>query len=207
MNANTRLLGYLLIGLCFVSGTTNAQDKVPPAPGTALRDPGVNPKSLGLPETVSPMIGFYQGVDQKEKKIKLAFVESVAEVVTKVVKRGGVDTVVEETVYKPTAIAGAVPFADIQFFNTKGEKLTVESVAGKLKAGDTLLISSDERPIGAAYLKVVHPDAIVAVFPLDPFIEPFVVGAAAPHGPPAPAALAPRAPIPAPAVPLFDPFR
>jgi hypothetical protein len=177
---------YRVCLLCFVlSGFTSfgwvtsaaAQEKVPPAPGTTPRlVPEVTPKSLGLPETVSPMIGFYQGVDQKEKKIRLAFVESIAEVVTRTVMRNGVEELVEATVYKPTAITGGVPFADIQFFNTLGQKLKIDTVVAKLNVGDPLIISGDEKPLSPAYLKVIKADAIIVIFPLDPFIEPFLGG-------------------------------
>jgi hypothetical protein len=186
------------------------QDKVPPAPGGTAPPtivlpagaplPGVTPKSLGLPETVSPMIGFYQGVDQKAKTVKLAFVESVAETSVKTVKKNGVDEQVLEAAYKPTAISGGVAFADIQFYNVQGQKLTIDSVVAKLKVGDTVLITGDEKPLGAAYLKVIKPDTIIAIFPLDPFVEPFfgpppdapVAPAPVPIGPPEPPRPAPR---------------
>lgn len=188
--------GFVLLGCCIAAvARGSAQDKVPPAPA-GTHDPGVPPKSLGLPETVSPLIGFYQGIDSKSQRIKLAFVEAVAELVTEVRKQNGKEVVVQKTVYKPTAIAGSVPFADIQFLNLKGEKLKRENVVAKLKVGDTLIISGDERPLSAAYLQVLHPDAIIAIFPLDPFIEPFV--GAKPAGPlldPAPPAALPGRPV------------
>jgi hypothetical protein len=177
MNITIRQSGRVGIALCLglLPAFTWSQDKVPPAPEIVVpREPDIHPKSLGLPETVSPMIGFYQGIDPKEKKIKLAFVEAVAEVVAKTVRKNGVDEIVEEVSYKPVAIAGSVPFGDIQFWNTQGKRLTVESVIARLKPGDTLVISGDEKAIGPAYLKVIHPDAIIAIFPLDPFIEPYV---------------------------------
>lgn len=185
-----RLLIAAILSLMFVSSAV-AQALVPPAP-----KPPPSPKSLGLPEATSPMLGFFQGIDQKEKKVKLAFIDSMPEVNEKF-----------EQVFKPVVMANGVPFDDITFYNTLGQKLTRDSVLAKLKVGDTLVVSGDEKPIPAAYLKVIKADAIIAVFPLDAFIEPLLQDVFPPPpaelplpplGPAAPAFPAP-APAPAPA--------
>jgi hypothetical protein len=191
-----RPLFAVLITLQFVTAAS-AQALVPPAPM-----PPPSPKSLGLPEATSPMLGFFQGIDTKEKKVKLAFIDSMPEVVEKKVKKNGVEEIEVEQIFKPVVMANGVPFDDITFYNTLGQKLTRDSVLAKLKVGDTLVVSGDEKPIPAAYMKVIKADAIIAVFPLDAFIEPLLQDVfpppqleapAVPFGPAAPAPPAPRA--------------
>lgn len=195
-----RLLIAAIIMLLFVE-VANAQPVVPPAP-----KPPPTPKSLGLPEATSPMIGFYQGYDATAKKVKLAFIDSMPEVVEKKVKKNGVEEIEIEQIFKPVVMANGVPLADITFYNAKGEKLKTESVLAFLKNGDTLVVSGDEKPIPAPYLKVIKADAIIATFPLDAFIEPllqdvFPPPPGEPLGPAPPAFPAPAAPAPAPPAP------
>ena len=173
---------------------------VPLAPAVPKQPP--SPKSLGLPDATSPMFGFFQGYDAKEKMVNLAFIDSMP----------GEPNEKGETSWKSVVMANGVPEAEIKFYNAKGEKLKTESVIAFLKKGDTIVVSGDEKPIPAAYLKVIKPDTILAVFPLDAFLEPLqaeffgpsepvppVPGAplappaAGPPAPPAPAPAAPRA--------------
>ncbi len=190
-----RPLFVVLISLLSISAAS-AQALVPPAP-----KPPPSPKSLGLPEATSPMLGFFQGYDAKEKMVKLAFIDSMPEVVEKKVKKNGVEEIEIQQTYKPVVMANGVPLADITFYNAKGEKLKTDSVLAFLKNGDTLVVSGDEKPIPAAYLKVIKADAIIATFPLDPFLEPLLqdvfppppLEAPVPLGPAPPAPPAPRA--------------
>jgi hypothetical protein len=168
-------------------------------PVPAAPKPPPSPKSLGLPEATSPMLGFFQGYDAKEKKVKLAFIDSMPEVVEKKVKKNGQEEIEYEQTFKPIVMANGVPVADITFYNVQGQKLKTDSVLALLKNGDTLVVSGDEKPIPAAYLKVIKADAIIAVFPLDAFIEPLLGDVF----PPPPGA--PGEPIPAPPAPLAPP--
>lgn len=179
---------------------------VPTAP-----KPPPTPKSLGLPDATSPMLGFFQGYDAKEKKVKLAFIDSMPDIVEKTVTKNGKLEVEYEESFKPFVIANGVPLADISFYNAQGQKLKTETVLATLKVGDTLVVSGDEKPIPAAYLKVIKADAIIAVFPLDAFLAPLIgdvfppppafPGEAIP-APPAPVAPpAPAPPVPAPRTP------
>lgn len=182
-----------IITLLFVE-VANAQPVVPPAP-----KPPPSPKSLGLPEATSPMLGFFQGYDATTKKVKLAFIDSMPEVVEKKVKKNGVEEIEIEQIFKPVVMANGVPLTDITFYNAKGEKLKTDSVLAFLKNGDTLVVSGDEKPIPAAYLKVIKADAIIATFPLDAFIEPLLQDVFPPPGEPlgpAPPALPPAPPAP-----------
>ncbi len=138
------------------------------------------------------MLGFFQGVDTKEKKIKLAFVDSVGEVVEKTVKKNGVEETVFESVYKPIVMANGVPLADVKFYNMQGQLLTSASVLARLKVGDTLVVSGDEKPIAAAYLKVIRPDAILVVMPLDGFFDSLLDDV---FPPPPPGDLVPPPPV------------
>jgi hypothetical protein len=97
-------------------------------------------------------------------------------------------------------MANGVPEADIKFYNVKGEKLKTESVLAFLKNGDTIVVSGDEKPIPAAYLKVIDSKAIIAIFPLDAFIEPLLQDVFPPPPP-----FAPGEPIPAPPAPVAPP--
>ncbi|WP_254509730.1 hypothetical protein [Anatilimnocola floriformis] len=169
---------------------------VPLAPVVPKEPP--SPKSMGLPEATSPMLGFFQGYDAKEKKFNLAFIDSMPEI----------DEKTGEQTWKPVVMANGVAEAEIKFYNTKGEKLKTDSVVSFLKKGDTIVVSGDEKPIPAAYLKVIKADAIVAVFPLDAFLASieeqfFPPGPPLPPGavPPAPVAPLPAAPPPAPVAP------
>jgi hypothetical protein len=190
-----RIVIAVIVSVVFV--TTASAQPVPLAPA-----PPPSPKSLGLPESTSPMFGFFQGVDTKAKKVKLAFIDSMPEVTEKKVKRNGVDEIEYEQTYKPIVMANGVPMDDITFYNTQGQKLTRDSVLAILKVGDTLVCSGDDKPIPAAYLKVLKADAIVAVFPIDAFIEPLLQDVFPPPpgeaplpqlGPAAPTLPAPRA--------------
>lgn len=166
-----------------------------------------SPKSLGLPEAASPMFVFFQGYDAKEQKVKLAFIDSMpGQPVEKKVKKNGKEEIEFELTYTPYVMSNGVPVADITFYNAQGQKLKADSVLALLKSGDTLIVSGDEKPIPAPYLKVIKADAIIAVFPLDAFMAPLddlfppppaVPGGVAPLAPPPPPVPAPRAPAPA----------
>lgn len=167
---------------------------VPPAP-----KPPPSPKSLGLPEATSPMFMFFQGYDGKEQKVKFAFIDSMPnEPVEKKVKKNGQEVIEYQFTYRPYVMSNNVPVADITFYNVQGQKLKTDSVLALLKSGDTLIVSGDEKPIPAAYLKVIKADAIIAVFPLDAFMEPLDDLFPPPPG-------LPGAPLPAPPAPLAPP--
>jgi hypothetical protein len=198
---------FVVIAACLLLNVAvvNAQP-VPTAP-----KPPPTPKSLGLPEATSPMLGFFQGYDAKEKKVKLAFIDSMPDIVEKKVKRNGKEEIEYEESFKPFVIANGVPLADISFYNAQGQKLKSESVLATLKNGDTVVVSGDEKPIPSAYLKVIKADAIIAIFPLDAFLAP-LIGEVFPPPPaasgelvparPAPVApVAPAPPVPAPRTP------
>lgn len=190
-----RTILAVIFSVAFV--TAASAQPVPAAPA-----PPPSPKSLGLPESTSPMFGFFQGVDAKTKKFKLAFIDSMPEVIEKKVKKNGVEEIEFEQTFKPIVMANGVPMDDITFYNTQGQKLTRDSVLAVLKVGDTIVVSGDDKPIPTAYLKVLKADAIVAVFPLDAFIEPLLQDVFPPPpnevlpqlGPAAPAPPAPPAP-------------
>jgi|GEM_PF-4433229 len=170
----------------------SAQPLAPPAEPK----PPPSPKSLGLPEATSPMLGFFQGYDAKEKLVNLAFIDSMPEYTEKKVKKNGVEEIEVEQTFKPVVMANGVPLADITFYNAKGEKLKSDSVLAFLKKGDTLVVSGDEKPIPPAYLKVIKETAIIAVFPLDAFIEPLLQDVFPPPAPLAPGDLVPPPPAP-----------
>jgi hypothetical protein len=196
MRPSVVLAAILLSNVLLVSAKGQA---VPLAP-----KPPPSPKSLGLPEAPSPLLGFFQGYDAKEKKMKLAFIDSMpGEVVEKKVKKNGKDEIEFEQTFTPIVMANGVPIADVTFYNVQGQKLKTDSVLAVLKPGDTIVVSGDEKPIPVAYLKIFKPDAIIATLPLDVFIEPLddlfppppgLPGAPlpAPPPPPAPPALPPR---------------
>ena len=192
---------FVALGVVFFTLLSSAVATAQPVPDAPKPPP--SPKSLGLPEATSPMLGFFQGYDAKEKLVKLAFIDSMPnEPVEKIVKKNGVEVTEYEQTFKPVVMANGVPLADIAFYNTRGEKLKTDSVLAFLKAGDTIVVSGDEKPIPAAYLKVFKPEAIVAIFPLDAFLEPllqdvFPVLPPAELAPP-PAPIAPPAPMPPP---------
>lgn len=183
-----RLFLALLLPLLLIDVAT--AQPVPLAPVPAPKPPP-SPKSLGLPEATSPMLGFFQGYDAKEKKVKLAFIDSMPEFNEKT----------GEQTFKPVVMANGVPEADIKFYNAKGEKLKTDSVLAFLKNGDTIVVSGDEKPIPAAYLKVIDSKAIIAIFPLDAFLEPLLQDVFPVQPPLAPGVPAPPAPIAPPAPP------
>src|SRR5687768_13110726 len=99
LSKGTRLMRDLLFPttvllLLLLAPAANAQRVPGPPAANDAPKPKPTPKSLGLPDATSPLIGFFQGFDQKEKKVKLAFIDTMPEVVEKVVKKNGV----EETV-------------------------------------------------------------------------------------------------------------
>jgi hypothetical protein len=194
----------VLIAACLLLNAWVAVASAQPVP-TAPKPPP-SPKSLGLPDATSPMLGFFQGYDAKEKKVKLAFIDSMPDIVEKKVKKNGKEEIEYEETFKPFVIANGVPLADISFYNAQGQKLKAESVLATLKTGDTLVVSGDEKPIQAAYLKVIKADAIIAIFPLDAFLAP-LIGDVFPPPPPGEAIPAPLGPVapPAPAPPAPAP--